>query len=179
MEKTMRMILEGKDCGFAWSASHLLPGHYKCSRMHGHNYVMNIEIESDTLKNGMIIDFVKIKKKVREFIEKYDHRLLLPEKPNNQMIANEGDFIRIKYNIKEDEMDEQTAIIDRDTKRFKQKEYLIPKMDVFIVPDVSVITAETLSLHFKEEIKKLLSMDDSKYNFYVTIFEDAGQGVRA
>ncbi len=164
-----KLILEGKDCGFTWSASHLLPGHYKCSRMHGHNYVMNIEISSEDLVNGMIVDFVEIKKEVRRMIEIYDHRLMLPEEAlihNKTSMEVEGinNFYEIKYQGMND----------------TEKVYTIPHEDVVFLP-LNVITAENLAKYFAIEIRKivkgLMKANDSTFtSIEVTIFEDSGQG---
>lgn len=58
------------------SGSHRLNLDYdsKCSNLHGHNWIINIFMQSETLnKNGMIYDFAIIKK---EITDKLDHRHL-------------------------------------------------------------------------------------------------------
>lgn len=165
----MRLILKGEDCGFTWSASHLLPGHYKCSRMHGHNYVMDIEINSNTIKNGMIVDFVEIKKMVRQMIEKYDHRLLLPDPKQpfmeiKYMNYENEQFVHLKYTGLEDEI----------------KQYTIPASDAVIMEDVDFVTAENLSEYFKKQIEEIVySLNPDIDSLYVTIYEDSGQGARS
>ena len=56
-------------------ASHTLPdSEYlitkECTRLHGHTYLARVEIESDELKAGMIVDF----KAVKDIIKLFDHR---------------------------------------------------------------------------------------------------------
>ena len=56
-------------------ASHTLPdSEYlitkECTRLHGHTYLAKVEIESDELKAGMIVDF----KAVKDIIKLFDHR---------------------------------------------------------------------------------------------------------
>jgi len=191
----MELILKGKDCGFTFSASHLLPGHYKCSRMHGHNYVLDLEIynNSNNLKNGIMYDFVIIKKIIREFLEEYDHKLLLPAY-STTMIINENDipelgseYLRITYEITEiGELDEQTGIpiYDKDSGnliRFVNKNYIIPKMDTVILP-IYYTTAEELVWYFRKKIFEILSKKFDKQIFLpdltVTLYEDDGQGVK-
>lgn len=159
---SMRLVLKGEDCGFTWSASHLLPGHYKCSRIHGHNYVMDIVIDSDSTKNGMIVDFVEIKKAVREMIEKYDHRLLLPDPSQPFMeIKYINQFVHLKYTGIEDEV----------------KEYTIPKSDTVILEELDFVTAEELSQYFKKQIEKIVyGLNPDVEDIFVTIYEDSGQG---
>ncbi|MHA2365384.1 MAG: 6-pyruvoyl trahydropterin synthase family protein [Candidatus Hodarchaeales archaeon] len=62
---------------FNISASHSLPGHVKCSSMHGHNYQIAITVGADRLNSsGMLIDFSEITSKVNKMFERYDHRHL-------------------------------------------------------------------------------------------------------
>lgn len=59
---------------------HRLPGYRgKCRRLHGHSAKVEIELASKTLDaEGMVIDFEKIKTRVKTWIdEKLDHRMLL------------------------------------------------------------------------------------------------------
>lgn len=58
------------------SGSHRLNLDYesKCSNLHGHNWIINIFMQSETLdKNGMVYDFAIIKKKITDML---DHKHL-------------------------------------------------------------------------------------------------------
>ncbi len=58
------------------SAAHFLKLDYtsKCSNLHGHNWIIDIYLRSETLdKNGMVMDFTLIKKKIGE---KFDHKVI-------------------------------------------------------------------------------------------------------
>jgi 6-pyruvoyltetrahydropterin/6-carboxytetrahydropterin synthase len=54
----------------------------KCRHLHGHNGIVEITLEKDSLdKLGMVMDFTEIKEKVKTWIdEELDHKLLLNEK---------------------------------------------------------------------------------------------------
>lgn len=89
-----------------FSAAHTLPDHPKCSRMHGHNYVFEVSLQSRTLnKDGMIIDFGKLKEFIRVIENKYDHRYLndlLETVPTAEVLAAEiclefAEFIQTLY----------------------------------------------------------------------------------
>jgi 6-pyruvoyltetrahydropterin/6-carboxytetrahydropterin synthase len=65
---------------FRFEASHILPAHKgKCSRLHGHSFVMHVELSKDTLidhgpSQGMVLDFVDIKGEVEPLIHRsLDH----------------------------------------------------------------------------------------------------------
>ncbi len=48
-----------------------------CSRMHGHNWKVEVELTGSELDEaGMIIDFRQIKRATREIAERLDHRYL-------------------------------------------------------------------------------------------------------
>jgi len=61
---------------FEIAASHSLRLDYesKCESLHGHNWIIAVTCQSDTLNtNGMVIDFTEIKQRVHE---KLDHKNL-------------------------------------------------------------------------------------------------------
>jgi len=65
---------------FVFDSAHRLPGkkiYGKCSSIHGHTYHMFIKLGSNTLKHGMVINFVDLKTIVNKFIiEDLDHKFL-------------------------------------------------------------------------------------------------------
>jgi len=79
-------IVVGVSEGF--SAAHSIPGHEKCGRIHGHNFIVSVEVEGE-LKNGMIIDFFELKRILREILSKFDHSLIneIIEIPTSENIA--------------------------------------------------------------------------------------------
>ena len=48
------MILEidGEHSGIRFSASHFIPRHEKCSRLHGHTYILRLRLDGDIGKEG-------------------------------------------------------------------------------------------------------------------------------
>ena len=55
-----------------FAAAHIIAGHPKCGRMHGHNYTLLAKVYG---RSDEWLDFEKIKKTVDGLIdEKYDHR---------------------------------------------------------------------------------------------------------
>ena len=57
-----------------------------CSRMHGHNWKVEVEVTATKLDDvGMGIDFKKIKKATREVAERLDHRYLNDIKPFDEI----------------------------------------------------------------------------------------------
>jgi 6-pyruvoyltetrahydropterin/6-carboxytetrahydropterin synthase len=69
MRGVMRLgITEYLDC------AHLLPGHAKCGRLHGHTYKVELVVEGETGEGGMVVDFSELRRRAREVLGEYDHR---------------------------------------------------------------------------------------------------------
>lgn len=60
---------------FEFDAAHnLIHYHGKCERLHGHTYKLVVKLEGEPDKEGMVYDFVELKRVVRErIIDKLDH----------------------------------------------------------------------------------------------------------
>ena len=74
------------------SSAHRILNHKgKCKNLHGHNYFIVVEIESDELdENGFIIDFSEIK----EIIKELDHKVILQKNdPLIEKLRSESLFI--------------------------------------------------------------------------------------
>jgi len=135
-----KLILDDPKLNF--SAAHFLIEHDKCSRIHGHNYYIKIEILGDLDEHSMIIDFLKVKKLVLKSIEHLDHKLLLPTKNSALIIKENGNNLDIKIETTE-------------------KIYSIPKEDIAQVP-IKATTAECIAQYIHMILKKELS--DFKFN---------------
>lgn len=63
---------------FRWEAAHRLPWHTEgCQHVHGHSYVMWIELEGTPDERGMVIDFKDIKSVIKPLIDAWDHSILV------------------------------------------------------------------------------------------------------
>lgn len=79
---------------FHFSAAHFLPhvpdGH-KCKRMHGHNFVLRVEVTGNLQPDGMVRDFADISLLVKPLLHMLDHSVLNDfqglENPTSEMIA--------------------------------------------------------------------------------------------
>lgn len=58
---------------FQWDAAHQLKLPYEsaCRNIHGHTYKVEVELEGDLNENGMVMDFVELKKRVNKC--SFDH----------------------------------------------------------------------------------------------------------
>jgi 6-pyruvoyltetrahydropterin/6-carboxytetrahydropterin synthase len=81
---------------FRFEAAHVLPFHSgKCSRMHGHSYVLEVAVrgplQGEGPARGMIVDFDEIKAVVRaQIVDVLDHATLndFIENPTAELIAH-------------------------------------------------------------------------------------------
>jgi len=63
---------------FRFDAAHYLPNYEgKCSRLHGHGWVLEVEVEGPVHEDGMVVDFAALKVAVNHnIIDLLDHRCL-------------------------------------------------------------------------------------------------------
>ncbi|MDN5357814.1 MAG: 6-pyruvoyltetrahydropterin/6-carboxytetrahydropterin synthase [Candidatus Methanomethylophilaceae archaeon] len=83
----MQLEIDGEYSGIRFSACHFIPRHDKCSRLHGHSYVVRLKLDGDIGENGMLMDFVVLKKELREIVMLLDHRTLLPSASEDVIIT--------------------------------------------------------------------------------------------
>ena len=72
------------------SASHQLKLSYesKCENLHGHNWIITIYCKSKELnKDGMVIDFTHIKKRISDVLDHQSLNDVLPFNPTAENIA--------------------------------------------------------------------------------------------
>jgi 6-pyruvoyltetrahydropterin/6-carboxytetrahydropterin synthase len=63
---------------FTFDSAHFLTNYYgKCERMHGHTYRLQVTVEGKVQSNGLVIDFVVLKRVVKKHVlQKLDHQVL-------------------------------------------------------------------------------------------------------
>jgi len=84
---------------FNWEAAHFLPlvaEQHQCRRMHGHSYSAIIEVGSEDLEDGFVIDFAEINRYIKPTIKQLDHQLMndFIENPSSENICS---FIAKKF----------------------------------------------------------------------------------
>ncbi len=119
----MKLEIDGEYSGIRFSACHFIPKHEKCSRLHGHSYVVRLRLEGDMDDGGMLMDFVVLKKELRSIMSTMDHRTLLPSSSKD-----------VKLTINDDSVEAITC----------GKRYVFPIEDVVIL-DISNTTAEEMA----------------------------------
>ncbi len=102
----------------------------KCEPLHGHNYRAAARLVGALNDDGMVFDFVTLKRLLRAICDRLDHRMLLP---------------RHNARLELSESDEAVTV------RYKQKTYLFPREDVVLLP-IANTTAELLATWVADEL---------------------------
>lgn len=85
---------------FTFEAAHLLDGHPKCGRLHGHSYQVTVELRAMELEQGpalgthtgMVRDYAELDTVKRFLDETLDHRLLVG---NEILVSAHMQWIRL------------------------------------------------------------------------------------
>ncbi|HOJ37337.1 MAG TPA: 6-carboxytetrahydropterin synthase [Ignavibacteriales bacterium] len=63
---------------FKWEMGHRLSFHKdKCANIHGHSYVLEVEMEGDILQDGMVLDYYLFNVIIKPLINELDHSCAL------------------------------------------------------------------------------------------------------
>lgn len=149
----MFLEIDGGYSGIKFSACHFIPRHEKCSRLHGHSYIVRLRLEGDIGAEGMIMDFVVLKKKLKEMIDELDHKTLLPTKSDD-----------VKLTVDDVSVE---AICD-------EKRYVFPMMDVTLL-DIPTTTAEEMCKMMTLRMVKEVSFPPNVKSVSVGLDEERGQ----
>jgi len=116
-----------------FSACHFLKEHYKCSRLHGHNYYVSVEISDSLDENYFVVDFMELTKVLKEIVEPLDHYILIPTEAKDISIKKEEDSVEIMT---------------------PSKRYVFPLSDVCFLP-LPATTSELLAKYIHDKLKSI------------------------
>jgi 6-pyruvoyltetrahydropterin/6-carboxytetrahydropterin synthase len=153
----MKVNLDGIHSNLRFSAAHMVIGHESCGKIHGHSYIVDVEVEGKRSgKFGFVIDFKVLKNITRKICKSLDHRLLIPV-----------DSPDLEITYQDDKTVEFTTL--------GELEYKIPKSDVVLLPIIST-TAESLSIYITDAIVNELEDTSTLEYIEVQLNEGIGQG---
>lgn len=153
----MKVSLDGIHTNLRFSSAHMIIGHESCGKIHGHSYIVDVEVGGECSGQfGFVIDFKILKGITRKICKTLDHRVLIPvDSPD----------LEITY---EDEKTVEFTVLD-------ELEYKLPKTDVLLLPIVST-TAESLSVYITNLIVDNLEDTSTLKYIEVQVNEGIGQG---
>ncbi len=80
---------------FRWEMGHRLLCHTgKCKNLHGHSYRMQVEITSDELTNGMVMDYYDLKQIVQPLVDELDHCFIVNK--NDELLLEAAEKLKTK-----------------------------------------------------------------------------------
>jgi len=149
----MRLEISGWSSKITFSATHLIAGHSKCGRLHGHDYAINAVIEGDIGKDGVIMDFISVKEFLRGVASELDHRVLVQAK-------------------------DRSVVVDGDSVRYSTggKSYEFPRSDCVML-DVEVTSAEELAEWVIKRLMEKVTFPENVRRVEIGVDEGRGQGV--
>jgi len=145
------------DLSFKFAAAHFVLGDTGCERLHGHNYLVEVQVfgNQDEAKN-LVIDFLELKPFVRKFVEELDHKILLPTKNSHLEIIKKKDELFVNF-------------------KPKNKHYIFPESDVCLLP-IRNTTVEEFARLLSSKLIPLFNKHKNIDAIEVGVFEYKGQG---
>jgi 6-pyruvoyltetrahydropterin/6-carboxytetrahydropterin synthase len=82
-----------------FAAGHALRGYKgKCENVHGHNYRVRVTVEGERLNSiGLLVDFVEVKRLVRDVVDYLDHRFINELPPFDTVNPSAENMARFFY----------------------------------------------------------------------------------
>jgi len=149
----MIIEIDGGHTGIIFSSCHFIPRHEKCSRLHGHSYIVRIRLEGEPDESGMVMDFVILKRKLKEMIAEMDHKVLLPAGSKIVRIEERGGSVEV------------TSC---------GKRYMFPSEDVLLL-DIPTTTAEEMARMMTERIIRDMDFPGTVRSVAIGLDEERGQ----
>ena len=148
----MRLEIDGREAGIKFSACHFIPGHEKCGRLHGHSYILRLVLHGEKGDRAMVMDFVPLKRALREIADELDHHILLPGNcPYMEMQLGEEVVVKVKG-----------------------KRYVFPAEDVIIL-DAEESSAEEIARVILEMLMQKVEFPKNVTLVEVGVDEELGQ----
>lgn len=148
----MRLEINGWASKITFSATHIIPMHSKCGRLHGHDYSINAIIEGDMGSDGVIMDFISVKEFLRSVAGELDHRVLIPSKDPGVKVK--GDYVEYKIG---------------------DKKLTVPLCDCIML-DIEVASAETLANFVLTRMLDKVKFPRNVRRIEIGVDEGRGQG---
>ncbi len=126
-----KVIVDSTDIKF--SASHFLKAPLQCTRLHGHNYYVSVEVNHELDDNYFVVDFTDLKEKLQSIIKPMDHYVLIPTDSKELEIKEEKNSIEVIAS---------------------KKRYVFPREDVFFLP-LAATTSELLAKYIHDKLKEI------------------------
>ncbi|MFX1455208.1 MAG: 6-pyruvoyl tetrahydropterin synthase family protein [Promethearchaeota archaeon] len=116
-----------------FSACHFLKEPSQCSRLHGHNYYVAVEISHNLDENHFVVDFLELKENLSSIVEPMNHYILIPTESKDLQIREQNESIEILTS---------------------NKRYVFPRSDVLFLP-LQATTSELLAKYIHNKLQEI------------------------
>ncbi|MCL4333591.1 MAG: 6-carboxytetrahydropterin synthase [Candidatus Thermoplasmatota archaeon] len=147
----MEIFIDGNYSNIRFSSAHFIPGDWKCSRIHGHDYSISVRIIGSLNGDSYFLDFSKAKSNLKEIADFLDHRVLIPGNRRGIVLEEKGGYLKVDL---------------------EGKSYTFPLDETRVIP-VKDTTAECLSEYILEKFVK--SLEQKVEGVEVEVHEGPGQ----
>jgi 6-pyruvoyltetrahydropterin/6-carboxytetrahydropterin synthase len=139
-------------------AAHFITYRGLCEPLHGHNYRASVTVEGELDDNHYVLDFVLLKKMMRDLIDELDHRMLLARDNTHMEITEEPGSVTVQY---------------------EERRYVFPREDVVILP-IPNTTAEMIGRYLTGKLRERLAAEghDGVTAIIMEVEESFGQAAR-
>jgi 6-pyruvoyltetrahydropterin/6-carboxytetrahydropterin synthase len=149
----MQLEIDGWRLRLTFSAAHVMIGHERCGRLHGHDYAISVRLDGEPGSDGVIMDFGTLKNLVRDIAKELDHKFLVAKRHKN--VAIKGGTVTMKSS---------------------GSVYQVPLRDCAVL-DIEQTSAEELALWVGKKLKPKLVGFKNLTNLQVKVEEGMGQSV--
>lgn len=131
----LALCIERDDIGFAAAHFTIFSGTER-EGLHGHNFVVGMEVVAGAEENGMLFDYRLLKSRLRELCAQLDERLLLPARSRHLAITQSALNVEC---------------------RFAGDSFSFPQRDVLLL-DLANITLEALAQWFLDRLLETVNL---------------------
>ena len=149
----MQLEIDGWRLRLTFSAAHVMIGHRRCGRLHGHEYAISVSLDGEPGDDGVIMDFGMLKELVRSIAIELDHKFLVAKRHKNVSVEGENVTIRSGRSV-----------------------YVVPREDCAML-DIQQTSAEELASWVCDKLGKKLSGRSNLSTLSVKVEEGMGQSV--
>jgi 6-pyruvoyltetrahydropterin/6-carboxytetrahydropterin synthase len=126
-----RVFMQSTEAKF--SASHFLKDPPQCTRLHGHNYYVSVEVSHNLDDSYFVVDFTDLKENLLSIVKPLDHYVLIPSKTTEFEIHENKESVEVLTT---------------------KKRYVFPREDVFFLP-LPATTSELLAKYIHDKLKEI------------------------
>jgi 6-pyruvoyltetrahydropterin/6-carboxytetrahydropterin synthase len=149
----MQLEIDGWRLRLTFSAAHVMIGHKRCGRLHGHDYAISVRLDGEPGSDGVIMDFGTLKSLVRKIAKELDHKFLVAKRHKNVIIKD-----------------------GKVTMKSGGSVYQVPMRDCAVL-DIEQTSAEELARWVGKKLKPMLRGFDNLTHLQVKVEEGVGQSV--